>query len=145
MQATAGGLLMFVWEAEYDDGRVVRQFDDVNFLRAMTDADFVPPEDLRLSVDTLEKEHVSQFTLLPIAMTRKRTPWFQQPIGVLLDLPRGDRFVNYWLTDFTPRTGYTIRRNVVGIQRNGATLLTIISPSGRISVCSNDNHSFEGE
>ena len=136
---------MFVWEAKYDDGRVVRQFDDVNFTRAMTDADFVPSEDLRLSVDALEKEHVSQFTLYPIAMTRNRAPWFQQPISVYVDLEKGDRFVSAWLTDYTPKTGYVIRRSVIGIDRNGTRLLTVISPSGRISVCSNDNQSFEGE
>jgi hypothetical protein len=145
MQATAGGLLMFVWEARYDDDRIVRQFDDVNWSRAMADADFVPSEDLRLSVDALEKEHVSQFTLFPIAMTRKRIPWFQQSLEVHLDLPRGDRFVSYWLTDYTPRTGYTMRRTVIGIERDGIKLLTVISPSGKISVCSTDNISFEGE
>jgi hypothetical protein len=145
MGATEGGMLMFMWEARYDDGRVVRQFDDVNFTRAMTDADFVPPESLRLSVDSLEKEHVSQFTLYPIAMTRSKSTWFQQPIDVYLDLKQGDRFISSWLTDYSPKAGYVLRRSVIGIERNGTRLLTIISPSGRITICSNENQSFEGE
>jgi hypothetical protein len=145
MNATVNGMLMFVWEAKYDDGRVVRQFDDVNFTRAMTDVDFVPPEDLRLSVDSLEKEHVSQFTLYPIAMARSRAPWFQQPIEVQLDLKHGDRFVSFWLTDYSPKTGYIIRRSVIGIEKDGIKHLIVISPSGRLTICSHDNYSFEGE
>jgi hypothetical protein len=145
MNATASGMLLFLWEARYDDGRVVRQFDDINWMRAMTDDGFVPSEDLRLSVDSLEKEHVSQFILHPIALTRKELSWFQRPIEIRLDLKKGDRFVSHWLTDFSPRTGYVLRRTVVGIEREGVSVLMVISPSGSIVMCSNENQSYEGE
>lgn len=146
---TNGGMLMFVWEAILEDGRVIRQFDDVNFSRAMTDEDFVPPEDSRLSVDALGKERVSQFRLHPIAFVKKNAPWFQQPIVVSLNLKRGERLTSFWETDFSPRTGYTLRRTVVCLKRTVGTeeisTFVVLSPSGQITICGDTNQSFEGE
>jgi len=149
ISATNGGMLMFMWEAECSDGKVIRQFDDVNWMRAMTDEDFVPPENLRLSVDILGKELVSQFTLYPIAMIKKCTPWFQKPIVVRLNPSAGQRLTSFWETDYTPRTGYILRRTVVGIKHvfGGCEIPTylVISPSGNMMMCGSTNQSFEGE
>lgn len=149
LSRTNGGMMMFVWEAILEDGRVIRQFDDVNFSRAITDEDFVPPEDSRLSVDTLEKEHVSQFRLHPIAFIKKNAPWFQQPIVVNLRKGRDERLTSMWETDFTPRTGYSLRRTVLGMKRKVGneeiSMFVVLSPSGQITICSDTNQSFEGE
>lgn len=149
LSATNGGMMMFIWEATLEDGTVIRQFDDVNFSRAMTDEDFVPPEDSRLSVDALAKERVSQFRLHPIAFVKKNAPWFQQPIVVNLRLERDERLTSFWETDFSPRTGYTLRRTVVGLKRKVGdeeiSTFVVISPSGQITICGDTNQSFEGE
>lgn len=149
LAATNGGMLMFAWEAILEDGRVIRQFDDVIFSRAITDEDFVPPEDSRLSVDALGKERVSQFRLHPIAYVKKNCPWFQQPVVVSLRLARDERLTSLWETDFSPRTGYTLRRTVIGIKRKVGEeevgTFVVLSPSGQITICSDTNQSFEGE
>jgi hypothetical protein len=149
LATTNGGMMMFAWEACLEDGTVIRQFGDVVFSRAMTDEDFVPSEDSRLSVDTLAKERVSQFRLHPIAFVKKNCPWFQQPIVVRLNLKRDERLTSFWETDFTPTTGYTLRRTVIGLKSkvSGEEISTfvVLSPSGQITICGDTNQSFEGE
>lgn len=146
---TNGGMLMFTWEAVLEDGTVIRQYDDVTFTRSVTDEDFVPPEDSRLSVDALQRERVSQFRLHPIAYVKKNCPWFQQPLVVSLRLKRDERLTSFWETDYTPRTGYTLRRTVIGLKRTVGTeevsTFVVVSPSGQITICGDTNQSFEGE
>jgi hypothetical protein len=146
---TDGGQWMFLWEAKYKDGTVIRQFGEIEFHRAMMDETYIPPESLRRTVDDLEKEHVSQFLLHPIALTRSCAPWFQRPIVVNLRPERGEFFLNYWLTDYTPKTGYRLRRHAIGIRKvvgdQEFRSLIVISPSGQITICADDNQSFEGE
>jgi len=149
LAATDCGRYMFVWEALYGDGTKIRQFDTVPFTRAMTDESYVPPSDLRLSADCLDGMRVVQFNLYPIALVRKRCPWFQKPIEVRLKPSQGEFFLGYWLTDLTPKTGYTLCRHVIGLKQvlriQELKTMVVLSPSGQITICSDDNQSFEGE
>ena len=148
---TDDGRYLFAWEATYKDRKIVRQFEDVAFTRAMTDEEYIPSDAPMLSVDALDKEQVVQFSLAPLAFTRKHCSWFQKPIIVQARPDKGEFFKAYWLTDQTPRTGYALRRHVVGIRHlsKDATeelhVLTVISPSGQITICASDDFSFEGE
>ena len=149
MSQTDGGQWNFIWEARYNDGRVVRQFGEIEFHRAMTDETYVPPESLRISVDSLDRERVSQFILWPIALTRKHCPWFQRPIVAVLKPEQGKFFLNHWLTDYTPKTGYRLRRHVIGIRQVVGSeeihSLVVVSPDGQITIAPDENISYEGE
>jgi len=115
----------------------------------MNDEVYVPPEALRISVDTLERELVSQFILYPIAMVRKRCPWFQRPIVTVLRPDKGKFFLNHWLTDYVPKTGYRLRRHVVGLRQVCGSeeihSMVVISPDGQITITPDENTSYEGE
>lgn len=141
---TDNGLWMFVWEAVYTDSTVVRQFGDLEFHRALTDAAYTPPADGRISVDSLDKSKVTIFTLHPTAITREY--FFNvRPVVTLCRPDKGEQLLSYWLTDYIPATGYRLRRTVVGIQKGGQRILAVISPSGQITICTDDNQSYEGE
>jgi len=145
LKATGDGMLLFTWKAVLRSGLEVAQFQFIEFLRALKDEQYVPPIGERISASELPKEEVSAFVLFPIAMTRKYCPWFQKPIVVTLDLEAGDRFIAHWLVDHTPKTDYKIHRHVVGIERDGVKFSTVISPSGLITIVTNENQSYEGE
>lgn len=149
MARTNGGQTMFTWEAVYSDGKIVRQFPEIEFNQAINNRDYTPPDEARVSVNTLDKNAVVKFNLYPSAVTRQHAPWFQRPVTVQLRPWKGEYFLNYWLTDRTPATGYELRRHVVGMRKvvEGVEFrsLTVISPSGKITICADDNVSYEGE
>lgn len=146
LASTYDGRMLFIWEAKYDTGELVRQFDEVVFTRALTDENYMPPDDTRISVDSLDKSKVVQFSLYPVAMTRKLAPWFSQPVVVNLQPSKGEKLVNFWVVDeqFNPRR--KMYRTVVGIEVCGENkILTVICPSGKIVVTRSEDLSFEGE
>lgn len=144
--ATENGKFMFTWEAEYDDGKTVRQLDDLAFERTLKDPDFVASQAPYLSVGKLDRHRVKAFTLHPVALTKKVRPMLASPHGVNIVLSTGELFTSYWLVDHTPATGSKLYRTVMGIEYpNGTKDLTVFSPSGRIKHCDNDNQSYEGE
>ncbi len=150
LSATDRGRLLFAWEATYRTGETVRQYDDVTFVRAMTDDQFVMPEATRISVDSLNKAEIVQFGLYPTALTRRVAPWFSQPFIIKPQLTLGEQFVQYWLVDeqmnSQTRARVKFYRHVLGIQmKDGNKVLTVICPSGKVIVTSDDNTSYEGE
>lgn len=149
MARTNGGQTMFVWEAVYRSGMVVRQFPEIEFNQAINNRDYTPPDSERVSVNVLDKQQIVKFILYPTAVTRFQAPWFQRPISVELRPGKGEYFENYWLTDKTPATGYELRRHAIGMRKvvDGVEFrsLTVISPSGKITICADDNVSYEGE
>lgn len=147
MAKTNGGQNMFLWEAVLIDGRIIRQYPEIEFNRIMNDADYIANDQERRSVVSLgpEKFNVVSFRLYPTALTRQGAPWFLRPISVELRPKQGEFFESYWLTDRTPATGYILRRHVIGMRKGDQVSLTVISPSGKITICSDDNVSYEGE
>jgi hypothetical protein len=152
LQVTDDGMFLFVWRAVLRSGLEVNQFQPIELSRALSDEQYVPPGELRISSSELPKEEVESFSLYPIAVTRKYCPWFQKPIVVKLDLEAGDRFISHWLVTHT--LGYhtaagvmdfRLRRHVVGIERDGVYFSTVISPSGLITIVTDENQSYEGE
>lgn len=146
MVATLGGKFIFMWEAVLGDGSVLRQFDDFAFQRALIDDEFVPPDNIRLSTDIIPRDKVVEFRLLPIAMTRKLTQHFQQPIVLKLD-PEKYSLIARWLVDHDVRSGRKVYRHVIGFtpRDGGLDELTVISPSGKIVQTSTEDLSYEGE
>jgi len=146
--ATDYGKFIFVWEAIYEDGKPVRQFDEFAFQRALSDPTFVPPDATRLSIDMLDKERIVEFRLHPIAYARAFMPCFQKPIIVKLDPKKGERLVSNWLVDEVPTLHWKLYRTVVGVQRGNdgePPTLVVISPSGSVMICRDTNQNFEGE
>ncbi len=149
LDATERGRLMFTWEALYNDGQIFRQYDDITFSRTMTDEQFIPPSDALISTSALDKSKVERFTLLPIAFTCKHAPWFQRPIETQVRLSKGERFICHWLVDFVKPGDFLLYRYVIGVCREisseTVSTVTVISPSGIITVGADENKSFEGE
>lgn len=151
MDATDVNQLSFTWEALYQDGTTIRQFDDINFIRALQDEDFVPPQDQIVSTDRLDKKQVVEFLLYPIAFTRKRCPWYENVYRVILRPEQGERIICKWLTDFEPNSGYKVRRHVLGIAHVDAEenptnkVFLVLSPSGAVTITASEDVSFEGE
>jgi hypothetical protein len=147
MRRTLDGMFMFIWEAVDNEGTIYRQFDDIVFKRALSDPDYIVPEHLRATVDSLPKDKVVRFVLWPTALTKKVHAGRFNFAHVDIDLSKGERFISYWLTDQVifpvPRV---LRRTVIGkIFPDGRKTLCVISPSGATLLCDNDNQSYEGE
>jgi hypothetical protein len=145
LASTHEGRAMFLWEAKYDSGETVRQFEEVVFTRAITDYSYVPPEETRISVDSLDKSKIVQFSLYPTAITRILAPWFSQPIVVNIHPESGERLVNFWVVDEQHNPDRKLYRTVVGIETGDSKILTVICPSGKIVVTKNEDLSYEGE
>jgi len=137
---TQEGKFIFVWEAVYDDGKTVKQFDEIPFYRTLMEEDYSPPDGMRLSVDALERDKVVEFRLWPAASFRKRGG---RP--VVVKLKGEERFVSFFEVDLDTKTGKRLYRHVVGIEKNGMRVLTTISPSGWVTLSTDTNVSFEGE
>ncbi len=108
------------WVAEYANGEQHNQ------------------EELK-SVEFLDKEQVKAFHLVPMCSS-------VPPVTVKLDLEDGERFISYWLVDYNINTGTKLYRHVVGIQqKDGFKTLMVVSPNGKITLCTDDNQSYAGE
>lgn len=151
LAATNNGQLSFVWEAVYDDGTLYHQYDEITFLRCLKDSSFNPPSEDIVSTERLDKKRVVKFSLIPTAFTSLHCPWFQRPYSVVLRPHLGERLLAYWSTDWRPQTNYTLRRQVIGIQKVNpdeievTRVIFVISPSGLMTMATNDNVSFETE
>lgn len=153
LNRTNGGMFSFVWVARYNDGTIMRQLEPKIMKQALDNPDFVVPKHLVQSVSKLDVRKLQEFLLLPTALSQKEAPWLKE-VRLKIDLKAGEKFISYWLTDYAlqkedPRRPTYLRRHVVGISKtlNGtqAKFLTIISVSGKVMVCTNENQSFEGE
>ena len=145
---TNDGMFLFTWKAILDDGSIVEQLDEASSMRILSDPEFVPPDHARISVKALPKDRVAEFRLIPTAATAKWNPALLErgPFVVLPKLEEGERFVSYWLTDYSINLRRHLRRTVIGIQKaDGQKDLLVISPSGATKFCHDDNQSFEGE
>ena len=149
LNSTNRGQLIYLWEARYKDGTISRMYEDFIFERALVDPKFVPNPELRATVDHLDRDHVSEIRLYPIKLVEKLNPLHQLRVCPV-NLRFGERFVCYWLTDFSVKFKTHLRRTVVGIERispnpeNKFDLL-VISPSGKTKFCHDDNQSYENE
>lgn len=153
LRKTEGGMFSFVWVARYNDGMIMRQFEPKIMKQALDNPDFVVPKHLVQSVSKLDVRKTQEFLLLPTALSRKVAFWLKE-VRLKIDLKAGEKFISYWLTDYAlqktdPRRPTYLRRHVVGISKtlNGtqAKFLTVVSVGGSITVCTNDDQSFEGE
>lgn len=146
LQETEHGKLLFVWQALYDDGGVVDQFEPHIMMRVVKDPSFIPSLELAISTAVLDRERVKKFTLIPTAYAMLNTPWFKDLIDCNIRLQDGERFIANWLTDDNITLGIKISRSVIGVElKSGEKLFTIISPSGRVTLGSSTNMSYEGE
>ena len=146
LDATNRNQLAFTWEGCYQDGTIFRQYDDVTFLRALRDSQFVPSVDQITSTEILDKARVVEYNLYPIAFTRKFCPWYQSPYRLVIHPEKGERLVACWLTDFRREDGFRVRRHLAGIKyEDGRKLLLILSPSGSMVLAGTENISFDGE
>lgn len=152
MDSTDSGRLMFIWEAKLSDGSVIRQFEDHTWDLLLSNPTVAIPSHLRLSTDIIPRDKVVQFTLVPIALTKKYCPWFDQEGFVFsrpID-PEQEDLLAYWLVDDHVSEGPGIpqlARQVVGVlnRLTNKRELQIISPSGAVMTADNDNQSYEGE
>lgn len=158
MSATDKGKQLFTWEGFYQDGAVIRQYDEVAFYRALTDVDYVPDQARLVSTGALDKKKTVKFILHPIALTRKHCPWFPHPYTVSVRPEVGERLLAFWEVDYRPRDGFKLFRHAIGIQLvdpkvvldNGdekeiSRSVLVFSPSGSITLAGTTNVSFEGE
>ena len=147
LSRTEDGKLLFAWRALYDDGNPIYQFEEHIMLHMMNDGDFIPDISLALSTNHLDRERVCLFSLLPNAFAKIHTPWFNAPMDCFVHLNEGERIIANWLTDVSPTSGIRISRSVVGIEdiKTGRKFMTVISPSGKVTLSSTTNVSYEGE
>jgi hypothetical protein len=146
LQETEYGKLLFVWQALLDDGSVVEQFESHIMMRVVKDPRFIPLMTLAISTSTLDRSRVKKFTLTPTAYANVFTPWFKDPIECNIRLDQGEKFICNWLTDENLTLGIKISRTVIGIEtKSGERFLTVLSPSGKVTLGSTTNMSYEGE
>ena len=145
LQRTDFGRQMFTWSALYADRSLHLQYPEVFFYRTLTDSEFVPPTSEIVSVDRLDKEQVVEFTLYPIAITRKICPYFSRDIRTVINLQKGERLQTNWCTDYNANSQELLRRQVVGIRRGDNLVLTVFSPTGGITIATTEDVSFDGE
>lgn len=146
LQETEHGKLLFVWQALYDDGGVVDQFEPHIMMRVVKDSSFIPSLELAISTSVLDRERVRKFTLLPTAYAKVFTPWFKDSIECNIRLDQGEKFIANWLTDDNVTLGIKISRTVIGVEtKSGEKFFTILSPSGRVTLATTTNVSYEGE
>jgi hypothetical protein len=142
---TDGGKLLFVWEALYNDGKPACQFEEHVMMRAVKDASFVPDLNLAISTSSLDRERVMRFSLIPTAFAKQHTP-LQSIIECRIRLDLGERFIAHWLTDDNATLKMKISRHIIGVEtKTGDKFLTIVSPSGKITLSSTVHISYEGE
>lgn len=145
LDSTQNGRTLFIWEAAVD-GIVLKQFDDHIWMRALRDISFVPKLELGYSTDILKGKRVESFLLLPTAFTRNAVPWFNNAFHVYLRPDKGEKLVAHWLVDVVQPIGVEVARYVLGIENaSGDKILTVISPSGKVTLSSTEDVSYEGE
>jgi len=144
MNDTDGGRMLYAWKAIYEDGTCARQYDEITFMRALNDALYVPPIDRIISISTVDQDRVRELILYPIAYALRHCPR-ASTVRVVVNPKKGEKLLVYWCTDVNVTTGHTIRRQVVGIERDGQKLLFVLSPSGTMTLATNDDVSFDGE
>lgn len=149
LKATFQGKFAYLWVAVLSDGTEVKQFPDEAFDKLINDPD-VNGESLepqRVSVDRLDVKKVKELYLFPSAAAKKFV--HLEPVRLIINIEAGEKFVSYWLTDWNPDTGVYFTRHVVGISKlvNGkqAKFFAIIGPTGRVTIATDDNQSFDGE
>lgn len=145
MIATDYGRTMFVWQAKYADGTTIRQYDEINFMRAIGDPNFIPSIDHIISNREADPERVVEFKLFPIAYVRTRCPWFAHSYRLVIRPEKGERYIFHWCVDHNTTTGQTIKRQVIGIENSGQSTYFVISPSGAMTIAQTEDLSFEGE
>jgi hypothetical protein len=150
---TLNGRLMFMWEAELDDGGILRQFEEIPFQRALTDPNFVLPADIRLSTDIIPRDKVVRFSLRPTALTKRFCPWFAQADYTMTENvdPKNEDLIAKWLVDHHIQGAFgqmEIARQVVGKKLRASPFsqfLRVLSPSGAIFAGDREDQSYEGE
>lgn len=139
------------WEARYKDGTELYQYDEITYLRALQDEEYIPSPDRIISTDKIDKKKCVHYELHPIAYTLKRCPWFNRSYRVNIHPERGERLLAFWETDYQIGSGKQLRRHVLGIQFVDAEeneinrTVFIISPSGNMVLSGSTNLSIEGE
>lgn len=150
LNATNAGQLMFMWEAVHRDGSITRMYEDLAFERALKDDTFVPDINLRRTVESLDRNDVREFRIIPIALTRKLRPMVPT-FAIDIDLENDARFVSFWETDHVPKDDTYLRRTVIGIEqlspKKGQNRFEylVVSPSGKVMRTPTLDTSFEGE
>lgn len=145
LEATEGGKLLFVWVALYTDLKAVPQFEPHIMMRALQDSSFVPNLSLALSTSHLDLNLVRRFTLRPTAFAKQNTPWFREEIVCNIRREIGEQFIGHWLTDENITLGVKLSRQVIGLRTAAGDFFTVISPSGKVTLGSTLNMSYEGE
>lgn len=157
LEVSNGGDTAYIWMAEYVDGTVLSQFSPELSYQFQADPAFVPVLESGLSIKELDEEQVKEFILAPTAHARQYLPWLT-PVHIVIDRDKGEKFISYRLVysssalfapDGTPVGTGRVVRFVVGISREiegvEFKVLTVLSPSGLVTVTSNDLISYEGE
>ena len=146
LQATDGGRTLYAWEAFHSDGSIVRQYDEITFFRALSDSSFAPPIDRIISISKIYPEKLKEFFLWPTAFALNNSPKLSKvPIRLVINPAKGEKLICQWCTDINITTGGELRRQVVGIEKDGHKVMFVISPSGVMTMATNDDISFEGE
>jgi hypothetical protein len=144
---------MFTWCAKLSDGAELRQFEDHIWDLLMSNPDIPIPHGLNISTDSIPRDKVVQFTIFPIALTKRICPWFSQEglcYNQFVD-PDKEDLLAYWLVDDYiiggPGVSH-IARQVLGVRdrETGKRNLTVVSPTGVIwGDLDKDDLSFEEE
>jgi hypothetical protein len=147
LNKTEKGRFVYIWKAFYDDGTIVRQFPEEQFDKYLNE--LIPISDAdRVPVDKLDVRKVKELVLIPTGICRTYAPWLN-PVRLVVDIEAGEKFISFWCVDRDMFSGREIARHVVGISKpvNGsqAKFFVTISPSGNVTVATNENLSYEGE
>jgi len=152
LNATDGGRLMFVWEAELNDGSVMRQFEDHTFEILRTNPNAAVPIDssLRISTRDIPRDKVVLFRILPIALTQELAPWFSQSFEQKVDPIKEDLLAYFLIDKFVvggPVGIPELARQVLGTldRATGKKWIKVISPSGATKETEVEDQSYEGE
>ena len=124
---TEEGKFSHTWEADYLDGKTVRQFDDITFVRALRDPHFTPIGLPYISTDAIERPRLKEFRLHPIALTRFVTPWHQTVFRIRPRYHLGEQLVARWEVDFSVVSQKRLYRHTIGIRLDRGEILTVIS------------------
>jgi len=142
---TDGGKWAYTWVAECTDGSVIYQLEESELIKILSGVHI--PRDWK-SVKVLDVNKVKKFVLLPTGISKELAPWIR-PVQLIVDIGAREKFISYWTNDINFNTGIKICRHIVGIAKlvkgSSVKFLTVVSPSGAITVSSNTDVSFEGE
>lgn len=145
LKLTDSGKWAYTWVVEYADGEIIYQLDEPELIRVLSGT-YIPTD--WKSVDVLDVNKVKKFTLLPTGVAKELAPWIR-PFQLVVDLKAGEKFIAHWTYDVNIITGARVCRHVIGVAKlvkgSSVKFLTVISPSGAVTVCTNTNQSFEGE